>query len=195
MIVSKLLSQSLLSGWQWDGIRGEKDKASKRKAQSEKEKRKRWKDRQKEPYGKWVDGGLSQLCGLESLFVHKHFRITRICPHPLFLTQTLTLTSLLIHKGVTAANAIYTHFNSIVIGRYVHVSYHPNFFTFKNKTFSPSRSAFLKIITAKSHGNRRRNWSINNLSLAKQWKAHHNKHTGNKKTLIWLLKFLNTFDN
>lgn len=41
-------------------------------------------------YGNGADSGLSQLCALESLFVHNHFGITRICPPRSFLSHTQT---------------------------------------------------------------------------------------------------------
>ncbi len=48
-------------------------------------------------YGNGADGGLSQLCALESLFVHNHFGITWICPPPSLFTWTHTNTHTPIH--------------------------------------------------------------------------------------------------
>lgn len=52
------------------------------------EKGERWRERAF--YGNVANSGLSQLCALESLFVHNHFGITWICPPPSFLAHTYT---------------------------------------------------------------------------------------------------------
>lgn len=48
--------------------------------------RERWGE--KAFYGNGADSGLSQLCSLESLFVHNHSGITWICPPPSLHTNT-----------------------------------------------------------------------------------------------------------
>lgn len=62
-------------GSEWDGEGGGGEKG-----------RERWGE--KAFYGNGADSGLSQLCSLESLFVHNHSGITWICPPPSLHTNT-----------------------------------------------------------------------------------------------------------